>query len=158
MQPYFFSYLRNLEEIHTDIRTVIKGLPLEALDWHPDADMNSIAVLIIHSLGAERYWIGDVVAGEPSGRDREAEFRVSGLTEAQLVGRMEEGEGYVRNALEKLTVQTLEEMRISARNGREETVGWALCHALKHTALHLGHMQLTRQIWQAQHPREEVEI
>jgi hypothetical protein len=27
-------------------------------------------------------------------------------------------------------------------------VGWALCHILKHTALHLGHLQITRQLWE----------
>jgi len=26
-------------------------------------------------------------------------------------------------------------------------VAWALLHALDHTAQHLGHMQITRQLW-----------
>jgi ankyrin repeat protein len=27
-------------------------------------------------------------------------------------------------------------------------VAWCLAHALEHTALHLGHMQITRQLWE----------
>ena len=38
--------------------------------------MNSMNVLVVHLIGAERYWIGDVIAGEPSGRDRESEFMI----------------------------------------------------------------------------------
>ena len=30
---------------------------------------------------------------------------------------------------------------------REVTVGWVLGHALKHTATHLGHVQLMREMW-----------
>jgi hypothetical protein len=35
------------------------------------------------------------------------------------------------------------------REARERTipVRWCLLHALDHTALHLGHMQLTYQLW-----------
>ncbi len=45
-------------------------------------EMNSLSVLVHHTTGAERYWAGDVVNGEPSFRDREAEFRVKGLDAA----------------------------------------------------------------------------
>jgi hypothetical protein len=57
-------------------------------------------------------------------------------------------ESYLRGALENISLQELGEKRISPRNGREVTVGWALCHALKHTALHAGHIQVTRQWWE----------
>ncbi len=40
--------------------------------------------------------------------------------------------------------------RTDPRDGREYTVAWALFHALEHTALHLGQMQLTRQLWEQQ--------
>jgi hypothetical protein len=32
------------------------------------------------------------------------------------------------------------------------TAGWALNHALAHTALHIGHAQITRQLWDARQP------
>ena len=129
MHSFFSDYLRNLEEIHDDIRNTIKGIPQEALDWTPGLEINSLAVLVNHLTGAERYWIGDVVAGDPSGRDREAEFRVSGLIPDALLAKLGEADSYARQVLEKMTLPTLEDKRVSPRNGREVTVGWALCHA-----------------------------
>jgi hypothetical protein len=84
MHPFLVNYLNNLDEIHAEIRNAIKGLAQEALDWKTSSDMNSMAVLVIHIIGAERYWIGDVICGDDSQRDRDAEFRVRGLTEADL--------------------------------------------------------------------------
>ena len=97
---------------------------------------------------AERYWIGDVIAGEPSRRDRESEFMIRGLSEKELFQKLSEIENYIQKVLETFILQELDEKRISPRNGREVTVGWALCHALKHTALHVGHIQITRQLWE----------
>ncbi len=148
MQPFFTDYINNLQEHHDEIRNAIKGLSPEALDWMPGPEVNSLSVLVTHLTGAERYWIGDVVAGEPKERDREAEFRVKELSEEQLIQRLSDNEAYFQKALEPLALQELEASRISPRNGRSVTVGWALCHVLKHTALHLGHMQITRQLWE----------
>jgi uncharacterized damage-inducible protein DinB len=148
MHLFMVNYLNNLEEIHAEIRNAIKGLPQEALDWNTGNDMNSMAVLVIHIIGAERYWIGDVIRSDDSQRDRDAEFRVRGLTEADLVQKLDQVESYVQGALENLSLRELGEKRISPRHDREVTVGWALCHALKHTALHAGHIQVTRQWWE----------
>ncbi len=148
MNAFYVDYFLSLKEIHDEIRKVIKGLLPDELDWSSGTEMNSLTVMTIHLIGAERYWIGDVVRGELSGRDREAEFLARGLSEADLVSRLEVIEAYVQEVLAAMSFQELQEKRISPRNGREVTVGWALCHALKHTALHAGHIQLTRQLWE----------
>jgi uncharacterized damage-inducible protein DinB len=150
MQSFFTNYLNNLKELHDDLRHAVNGLPPNALDWTSGPEMNSISVLVVHLTGAERYWIGDVVAGEPSGRDREAEFKTRGLGTDELIQRLSQIEAYIEQALDKLTLPALDEPRISPRNGRAVTVGWALGHALKHTALHLGHIQIMRQLWDQQ--------
>jgi uncharacterized damage-inducible protein DinB len=148
MQPFFADYLNNLQELHNEIRKAIKDLPQAALDWNFGADTNSMSVLIIHLTGAERYWIGDVIFADPSRRDRDAEFKVKDLAEDELLRRLSTTEDYFRKALETLSLQELDETRTSPRNGRGVTVGWALGHALKHTALHLGHIQIMRQLWE----------
>jgi uncharacterized damage-inducible protein DinB len=150
MQPFFNNYLNNLQELHDEIRNAVKELPPNALDWIYGPEMNSLSVLVVHLIGAERYWIGDVIVGEPSGRDRGSEFAVKGLSEQGLVQKLVEIETYLQNALETMSLQELEAERISPRNGREVTVAWALCHALKHTALHVGHIQISRQMWDQQ--------
>jgi uncharacterized damage-inducible protein DinB len=150
MQSFFSNILNNLQELHDDIRSAVKGLPPIALDWTPGPDMNSINVLTVHLTGAERFWLGDVVAREPSGRDRETEFKVQGLSETSLVARLKANEDYLQKTLAPFTLQILDEERVSPRNGRVVTVGWALGHALKHTALHVGQIQLMRQLWDQQ--------
>jgi uncharacterized damage-inducible protein DinB len=147
MQKFFDDYLKNLNELHDDVRSAIKGLPLTALDWTPYPGFNSISVLAVHIAGAERYWLSDVIAGIDSGRDREAEFQVRNLEPEVITGRLTDSWGFVQGVLAELTLQDLDAKCISPRDGREVAVGWALGHVLKHTALHVGHIQITRQLW-----------
>jgi len=150
MQLFYTDYLDNLNELHTDILRTISDLPHEALDWSPFSDGNSCSVIITHLVGAEKYWLGDVVAGVPSGRDRKAEFGVKNLTVGELEARLQESLSFVGDVLANLVLGDLETSRISPRNDQEVTIAWALDHTLKHTAIHLGHVQITRQLWQEQ--------
>ena len=148
MQSFYTAYLDNLNDLHTDILQTISDLSQEALDWSPFSGGNSCNVIITHIAGAEKYWLGDVVAGAPSGRDRETEFRVRNLKVAELEAQLQESLAYVGDVLENLGLGDLETTRRSPRNDQEVTVAWALNHALKHTAIHLGHVQITRQLWE----------
>ncbi len=147
MEPFAQDFLNVLTALHTDLEHAIADLSVEALDWVPGPDMNSIAVLIVHTLGAERWLLGDIMAGEPSNRDRDAEFRTSGLDAAALTERLTQATAYARHALESLTCGDLNAPRVHPRDGRAITVAWTLAHALDHTGLHLGHIQITRQFW-----------
>lgn len=148
MIPYCADYLENLAELHTEIMQTIRHLPSEALDWAPFPDANSLNVLAVHVAGAEKYWIGDVVAGEPSGRNRPAEFEAKNLSIGELEARLTESLGYAELVLEKLVPDDLDAARISPRDGQQVTVAWALAFILRHTALHLGHIQITKQLWE----------
>jgi uncharacterized damage-inducible protein DinB len=148
MHLTFDSYFRILQDLHGQIESALEGLPPEALDWTPDPEMNSISVLVTHLIGAERYWIGDVAMGEASHRDRDAEFRTRGLEAAALKARLAETLAYARRAFERLTLQDLDARRVSPMHDNEEfPVAWAITHALEHTATHLGHIQIMRQLW-----------
>ena len=148
MQTLFKDYMGSLETLHEELKRIIEELPQAALDWSPGAEMNSLCVIVVHVSGSERYWIGDIVAQEPSGRDREAEFRTQGVDVSGLIAQLDGGLAYVNRVLEGLGLEDLEAPRVSPRDGREITVGWALFHVLEHAAVHLGHVQLTRQIWE----------
>jgi uncharacterized damage-inducible protein DinB len=148
MNAFYEAYLERLEWLHAEIKQSVQGLPQEALDWSPGKEMNSMAVLVTHLAGAERYWIGDVAAGEPSGRDREAEFRVRGLPRSALEERLQQANQYARQTLERFSLEDLQALRISPRDGEEINVAWCLLHAIQHTGMHLGHIQLNRQLWE----------
>jgi uncharacterized damage-inducible protein DinB len=154
MQPFFDDFLERLTALHRSCLNSMDGLSVQALDWvpvqKPTAEMNSISILITHLVGAERYWIGDVALGENSGRVREQEFRVHGLSAEELIDKITAASDYARTALTKLTFDDLDRLMLSSRDGKEYTIAWALLHALEHTALHVGHLQLVSQLWDEQ--------
>jgi len=148
MEPFLESVLDCLQGLHDGFASALTGLPPEALDWVPGEGANSLAVLAVHAAGAERYWIGDVIARDPSGRVRGDEFEAAGLEAAALEERLDDALAYCRGVLEGMALADLADMRVSPRDGREFSVGWSLAHVLEHTALHLGHAQVTRQLWE----------
>jgi uncharacterized damage-inducible protein DinB len=150
MEALFESYLDRLQKLHTDIEKTFEGLAQEALDWIPGAGMNSMAVIVTHLTGAERYWIGDLAGEDPSGRDRAAEFRVRGLDAADLKKRLNDSLEYARLVAGRLSLVELAEIHTSPRDGKQFSVAWSLLHALEHTAVHLGHLQIMRQLWDQQ--------
>jgi uncharacterized damage-inducible protein DinB len=152
MHSMMQDYLQRLNDLHQDILTAIEGLSPEALDWIPiqeiRGDMNSINVLVTHLCGAERYWIGEVACGDPAGRLRAAEFQVSGMDAETLAEKIQAATAYARSVLQKLKLEDLAVKKSLLRDAKAVTAGWALLHALEHTAIHLGHIQITRQLWQ----------
>ncbi|UCF61867.1 MAG: DinB family protein [Anaerolineaceae bacterium] len=145
MDPVLEPYFDILVTLHEGCRTQISGMTQEELDWRPSNDMNSLAVLVAHIAGAERYWISDVVMGEATGRDRDSEFATTGVRENELSNLLDSALEYIRKVFDNLSYDHLAEVRISPRDGRTYTVAWAIAHVLEHTALHLGQMQITRQ-------------
>ena len=154
MLKEFGGYLERLQALHEGIKQATTGIPQSALDWVPGSDMNSLCVLVVHTAGAERYWIGDVVGQDLSGRDRDSEFRPQGLSTAELFKRLDETLTHSLGVLETLKLQDVGSVCVSPRDDREFTVAWSLAHALEHTALHLGHMQIIRQLWDQEYSNE----
>ncbi|MGQ9584054.1 MAG: DinB family protein [Anaerolineae bacterium] len=148
MEALFEMFMDRLQYLHGEMVRVMRGLPQEGLDWVPGPEMNSLAVLVAHTAGSERFWMGDVVMGDPSGRDRETEFRTAGLGAEALAGRLGGSLEYCRGVLAGLRVEDLGSPRESPGEGRQFTVAWILGHVLEHTALHTGHAQITRQLWE----------
>jgi hypothetical protein len=121
MEQFLTDYLERLQSLHEDMKETIKELPQAALDWVTGPGMNSLCVLIVHTAGAERYWIGDVACQDPSDRNRGAEFEVHDLAADQLAERLDQGLIYVRKAAENLRLTDLQETRISPPGTIENT-------------------------------------
>ena len=147
MDPFFADYLQRLQDLDRDFIASFDGLPAEALDWVPGQEMNSFCVLVVHTTGSARFWIGDIGLGEPSNRNRDAEFQSKGLSAVELKACFATLEQYVGDALERLSPADLTVVRKAPYRDEPVSVGWALLHALEHTGLHLGHAQITRQLW-----------
>jgi hypothetical protein len=151
VEKFFVDYLERLQTLNREFIETFEDLPVEALDWLPGVEMNSFCVLVVHTTGSARYWIGDVGMGELSNRNRAMEFQARGIGTPELKARFVNLEAYVRGALERLSLPDLDiiRQRTSLEGEVEQiSVGWALLHALEHTGIHLGHAQITRQLWQ----------
>jgi uncharacterized damage-inducible protein DinB len=148
MLPFYEALFERFHELHSQIENDLNTLPPEALDWKPGAEMNSVSVIIVHLTGAERFLIGDVIMGDPSNRNRDAEFVVHGMSKQDLIQRLAKTEAYIKSALEQLTLADLDTERTHPRHGNQVSVSWALLHALEHAATHAGHINITVQLWQ----------
>ena len=147
-QAFFPDYLERLENLNKNLDQAIQNLPQAALDWIPGPEMNSLAVLLAHTAGSLRYWIGDVALGEPSGRVREREFQTHGVDQEEFKRRLDEVLEFVRHNLSRLDIEDLDRQLNIEDESKQVTCGWALLHALEHGYLHLGHIQITRQLWE----------
>ncbi|UCH59857.1 MAG: DinB family protein [Anaerolineales bacterium] len=150
MDTFFQEIISRLEKLHDEIREAVNGLPQEALDWVPGSEMNSIGILLAHVAGSEKYWLGEVIAGSGSERDRAAEFETIGVPVDKLLTRLDDSLQYCREVLANFGIDDLHATRISPRDGRQVTLGWSLAHGLEHIAQHCGHIQVTRQFWALQ--------
>ena len=149
MDPILARLFDHYRLLHESYKQTLSGLNTEALDWSPGEGMNSIAVLATHVAGSEKFWIGDVAMQEPSGRDRSAEFVVKGSDSVHLSGLLDSSLAYIQGAFERLTREDLSQPRTSPLDGKTYDVAWSISQSLTHTALHLGHIQITRQLLDA---------
>lgn len=137
--------LDSLRESHERFRAVVRDLDAAALNWSPGPEINSLAVLVAHTLGSQRETLlicrGDAVA-----RDREAEFRVRVQSADELLQWLDEADQRVQETRERLRGADLS--RPVVIRGRSLTVLGGLLRTALHTREHLAHAELTRQWWQ----------
>lgn len=151
MNVLFAEMIDRLNAVHDLIEKAVADLPDEALDWTPGPGLNSLGILLAHTFASERYWIGDVAGGDPSGRVRDEEFVTKGVVVAEFLERSQAILAHSQSVLSRLTLSELGDRRGVRRAMRgatpDVTVVWAILHGLEHAALHAGHIQITRQLW-----------
>ncbi|MEJ2210660.1 MAG: DinB family protein [Anaerolineae bacterium] len=146
------NYYQRIVDLRGQVHALVEGLPAEALNWRPlppgpaENEVNSLAVLAAHVAGSEHFWIGEVVGRLPATRDRDAEFATTVPDAAGLLRRLEATAAETDEVFAHLVPSALDGVREAG--GRTVAVRWCILHVVDHTALHLGHMQLTYQLWQ----------
>lgn len=140
----FTDYLDRLEDLQHRLYKEVRERPAEAMDWVWGAEINSVAVLLAHMIGLLHEGI-HIAPGDPPGCVRVQEFQTRGVLSAELLRRLDAVIDYARGSLSGLVLEHLHQER-KDEDGTV-TCGWALLHALEHAYLHLGHLQLTCQLW-----------
>ncbi len=133
----------------------VDATPVEALDWRPGLETNSIWQIATHALAACRHWLIAVVAREPNDRDRPSEFRATAADVAQLHVAADRWLADARRILPAMTTANLDApcdltrtIGVSfPRDGYTMSCRAAMLHALEHLGMHTGHVELTLQLW-----------
>lgn len=141
---FFADYWERLTDLQKRLHRDVQDLPPAAMDWSPGPQMNSVAVLLAHITGVLHEGI-DLALDEPPSRVRAQEFQTHGVLSAEMLQRLDATIDYARDALPRLDLAELAKARTDEDG--PVTCGWALLHALEHAYLHLGHLQLTCQLW-----------
>ena len=140
--------IKLLEDQHTFASHALQGADREALNWKPASTPCEL-------LGRPRppHRRGPA----PLARHRHRRRARSGRPGDRPSGRGRERRNPAgddggsapksKARLELLVAAQYDEQR--ERRGRQVTVRWAAYHTLEHTAMHVGHMQLTRQVYES---------
>jgi len=141
-----------LERIGRDVLAQLSGISNTDLNRPlPLPETNSLFALATHLVGAGEFWVLVLVGEQTIPRDRAAEFYATGAL-PDLVTRYERWMTAVHQVLDPLPDAKMGQIvgppvvyRYSSDDGPTR-VRDALLHAVEHSALHLGHIQITRQM------------
>ena len=148
MEAEIEGYLTELGILRAQIHDAIQGLNDDAANWKPlPKNTNSICAILSHMIGSQRYWVRQVIAGEKIQRDRESEFRASGHL-SEIITRWEKESNDTEVILGRLSLAQLAETKTVPIRPEPITIRWCILHLISHNATHLGHIQITRQLWE----------
>lgn len=154
MTPFADAVDTLLTKLVEDAKAQLDGVPERDLnEWKPELglqDINTFYALTTHLVGAGEYWVLHASAGQPTDRNRPSEFVATGDV-AALLARLDRWLADTRTYVATLSDADLG--RVFERRGDNpvrKTVAECLIHAVEHTAEHVGHLQIQRQIWNAE--------
>ena len=150
MTPEGATYQQYIELTRDNILKELEGLPEEALNWQLGIpETNTLYVSAFHAAGTLAFSTIATVGQGTLERNRDAEFRSSGDL-ASLKERWRLTVEGSRGVLDKLSAADFNAPRVQIMGNtrRESTVREVLVNVLTHVNVHLGHIQLAKQLWE----------
>ena len=140
MQPAQFleSLLAEFKSLKKVADRAIPQVSEKDFSAAPDAESNSMAVLVKHLAGNMRSrWTGFLTSdGEKPDRDRDTEFITTGDSKASLLQRWEEGWNLLFQTLQELKPEDL--TRTVLIRGKGQPAYQAIIRQLSHYSVHVG--------------------
>ncbi len=147
------TVLRLFEQMHDQVREEVVGLDDEGLNWAPDEQANSIATIVTHLVGSEAETLR-CVAGVPCRRDRQAEFVGGRRRLADVLGALRAADDLISVVRPKITphrLRTALTLPTLPDDQKRAGLTW-LVGNYGHAREHVGHIQMTKQLYLAQTP------
>jgi len=136
-------------DVYRNLDAEVSGLSTDQLTWNPAPETNSIAVLVVHTIGSAEEVIR-VVRGMTSDRDREAEFIPNDLAEQALRDRLAAALRFIDETATGITEEDLAAIRPRPNRNPQTGMYWLLFN-YGHAREHLAHIQLTKQLYAKEH-------
>ena len=154
---------RLFDNLYKDVDALLAELPSEALLWKPferspwQGESNSLGKIIAHAISSTvyllrraEYSLGRREWSEVDGDEGREEFGPANYELDYLRARVKRTQEYVHTFLDSVTSEQLAASRAHPKRpitfgARQDTV-----HALEHLSQHIGHAQITRQLWAIQ--------
>lgn len=140
----------------------MRGVPDDAINtWKPAAategshEMNTFAATAIHTVSAAEFHALHMVGRQPTNRVREAEFSAT-TTFDDVERRFERFLDDFHAMLDGLTDADFGADALREADQPEQTNAAWLMHTLDHIALHTGHLQIQRQLWEYETGQREA--
>lgn len=158
------TYRRLFTEKFEELQQLLLDLPATALLWKPfeqspwQGPASSLGLIIAHSVSSTVYllrraeWIlGRLEWHALDGDEGKEEFGPANHDPAYLQARIQRAQNFVNILLDTLSEADLNSSRAHPkRPDRIFTLRYDVQHAIEHMSQHIGHGQLTRQLWALQ--------
>jgi len=145
MDPVVAKIAEQFQVVHGQLRDEVRDLSGEELNWKPAPETNSIAALVVHTLGSEAEVLR-VAAKVPGDRDRDAEFLATANNAEDLIRQLDQADSYIEAMASRITAANLAEELYRGERAPETGLHWLVTN-YGHAREHLAHIQLTKQLY-----------
>ncbi len=128
---------------------VVDGLPEEALNWRPgNEETNSVAQLVRHVTSVQTVLLARAL-GDPVEHNHEHSLRNDPATKEELHGLLAGAKAKKGEQLARLDAMDMSEA-LPGQRGPTLRAHYVI-HTADHGQEHLGHAELTKQLWEQRH-------
>ena len=151
MDPEVQELSTALDNLKKRARAAVERLGDSGVKWSPGIpDTNSAAQLLTHMFGAESSSIQQYVGGTPVARNRDEEFSKPVSTVKDLLALIERVDAGTKTVMAKQSAQSLGKQVPTRQAGVTRSARDTILGVLTHQSEHMGHIELTEQLWKAQ--------
>ena len=160
------AYGRAFDNVYKQLYAVMEGLPSAALLWKPfdespwQGTSSTLGYILAHGASSTVYLLRRISGPDRTlgtllvfdeltieGDEGREEFGAANHDIAYLRARVERSQAFVHDFLARVTPADLDAERAHPKRPTTFSARGDLIHALDHLAQHLGHAELTRQLW-----------
>lgn len=146
----------HLDDVWNSLLAAVRDIDDDLLQWSPGTDFSSIAMLLRHLAGSERWWIGEVIGGIPAHRVRDSEFMHDRPARADVLRAVDDARALTRRVLSGVRAGDLA-APVASPNSQGQGPKrlsssvppdkyWALLHYLEHLGYHRGQILMLRNL------------